>query len=244
MHRAFLHLQHRPIPLPSSSWLMTQVWSNVLFMHWPIQPEALKGVFPPSLQIDLYDHTAWVGLVPFQVSNMRFHGLPSIPLFRSFLQLNVRTYVTHQGIPGVYFFSLDVNHLPSVVGARLFYLLPFRQSKMAATLNDSCRFQSSYSFGQEEEELDVCYTPLSSPYSADKGTFDYWATERYCIFTSRGNKLYRGDIHHTRWSLQKADATFFRNTMAPFLPANHWNEQPIVHFSKEKKAFFWPLQKI
>ncbi|MEK4030412.1 DUF2071 domain-containing protein [Pseudobacillus sp. FSL P4-0506] len=244
MNEAFLHLKHRPLPLPPSHWVMTQTWSNVLFMHWPIHPVTMKNLLPPFLQVDLYGGMAWLGIVPFQVSSMRFHGLPPIPLLRSFLQLNVRTYVMHKGVPGVYFFNLDVNHLPSVIGARLFYSLPFRQSNMAAVVNNSCHFQSSYSVGQNREELDVFYKPVSPSYSAEKETFDYWASERYCLFTERRNKLYRGDIHHTRWALQKAEATIFRNTMASFLTHHYFQQQPILHFSKEKKAFFWPLQKM
>ncbi|WP_182917113.1 DUF2071 domain-containing protein [Bacillus sp. PK3_68] len=162
MNEAFLHLKHRPLPLPPSHWVMTQTWSNVLFMHWPIHPVTMKNLLPPFLQVDLYGGMAWLGIVPFQVSSMRFHGLPPIPLLRSFLQLNVRTYVMHKGVPGVYFFNLDVNHLPSVIGARLFYSLPFRQSNMAAVVNNSCHFQSSYSVGQNREELDV-FTSLCLP---------------------------------------------------------------------------------
>lgn len=244
MHDTFLHLRHRPFPLPSSSWVIAQTWSNVLFMHWPVQLEAIKPFLPSSLQVDLYEGKAWIGIVHFKVSNMHFRGLPSIPLLRSFLQLNVRTYVMYKGVPGVYFFNLDVNHLPSVMGARFFYSLAFRQSNMAAVVKNSCHFQSFYSFGQKREELDIFYQPVSHPYFADKGTFDYWASERYCLFTKRRNELYRGDIHHTRWTLQKAEATIIRNTMASFLPHNYFQQEPILHFSQEKKAFFWPLQKM
>lgn len=244
MHEALLHLKHRPFPLPSSPWIMTQTWSNVLFMHWPIQSEVIKRFLPSSLQIDLYEGNSWLGVVPFTVSNMRFRGLPPLPWLRSFLQLNVRTYVIYKGVPGVYFFNLDVNHLPSVFGARLFYSLPFRQSNMAAVIHNSCHFQSSYSFGQQQEELDLFYKPDSLSYSANRGTFEYWAAERYCLFTERRKKLYRGDIHHTKWVLQKAKATIFCNTIASFLPRHYFYQEPILHFSREKKAFFWSLQKM
>ncbi|OCA87103.1 YqjF family protein [Pseudobacillus wudalianchiensis] len=244
MHEAFLHLKHRPFPLPSSPWVMTQTWADLLFMHWPIHPEALKPFLPASLQIDVYERKAWLGIVPFTVSDMRFRGLPSLPFLRSFLQLNVRTYVIYKGVPGVYFFNLDVNHLPSVLGARLFYSLPFRQTNMAAVMDTSCHFQSSYSFGQNQEELDVAYKPSSLPYLADRGTFEYWAAERYCLFTERRKKLYRGDIHHTKWALQKAEAVIFHHTTAAFLSRAYFQQEPILHFSKEKQAFFWPLQEM
>ncbi|MFK2824799.1 DUF2071 domain-containing protein [Bacillus sp. B190/17] len=244
MHEAFLHVKHRPIPLPRSPWIMTQLWTDLLFMHWAVDPQALKHVIPAPLQLDLYEKSAWLGIVPFRVAGMRARGLPPLPFLHSFLQLNVRTYVTYKGVPGVYFFNLDVNHLPSVFGARVLYSLPFRFAKMTASINSSCHFQSLYSFGGKKDELHVSYNPVSDPYFGEPGTFEYWAAERYCLFTERRNKLYRGDIHHTKWTLQKAAAVIHRNTAASFLPHTYFQQEPILHFSKSKQAFFWPLQKV
>ncbi|KAB7707843.1 DUF2071 domain-containing protein [Bacillus aerolatus] len=244
MHEAFFHLKHRPIPLPHSSWIMTQTWSNVLFMHWPVHPEALRCFLPASLTLDLYGGAAWLGIVTFKVDGMRARGLPLLPFLHSFLQLNVRTYVLHEGVPGVYFFNLDINHLPSVFGAKVLYAVPFRKAKSDFHVNKSFHFHSTYSSDERLEELDVLYRPASQPYFGQPGTFGHWAAERYCLFTERMNKLYRGDIHHTKWALQKAEASINDNTVAPFLSRKYFQQEPVLHFSKVKKAFFWPLQKV
>lgn len=244
MHETFLHLDHRPFPLPHSSWVIGQTWTDLLFAHWPVPAKVIKCFLPPSLQIDLFNGAAWLGIVPFKVSGMHFYRLPPIPYLRSFLQLNVRTYVTYKGVPGVYFFSLDVNHLPSVFGARLLYSLPFRLAKMAASVDGGCHFQSIYSSEKKQEQFDIFYRSISVPYIAEEGTFEHWALERYCLFTERRKKLYRGDIHHTRWLIQKAEATIHCHTVAAFLKRKYFQQQPVLHFSQVKKAFFWPLEQV
>jgi uncharacterized protein YqjF (DUF2071 family) len=34
---------HRPWPAPQSPWLMTQSWHNLLFAHWPVDADLLRG---------------------------------------------------------------------------------------------------------------------------------------------------------------------------------------------------------
>ena len=83
-----------------------QKWRSLLFLHWPVPLETLRPLVPKSLEIDLYDGVAWVGVVPFAMFGVRSRWWPPYQAF-DFLETNVRTYVHHQGQPGVYFFSLD-----------------------------------------------------------------------------------------------------------------------------------------
>ena len=105
-------------------WVMTQRWNDLLFLHYQVPAEKLRPRVPEVLTLDTYEHRAWVSVTPFWMSQLRPPGIPSLPWISQFAELNVRTYVTFGGKPGVYFFSLDASHLSAVWGARIFYRLP------------------------------------------------------------------------------------------------------------------------
>src|SRR5688572_28880198 len=99
--------EHRPWPLPPAPWLMTQSWHDLLFAHWPMPAGELSQRVPREFELDLFDGQAWIGVVPFHMSNVAPRGVPAMPWVSQFPELNVRTYVRAGGKPGVYFFSLD-----------------------------------------------------------------------------------------------------------------------------------------
>src|SRR5258708_2809423 len=129
-------VEHRPWPLPKEPWIMTQNWDDLLFAHWSVPVEAMRQVVPAVLPLDTYDGKAWIGVVPFGISSFRPRWVPPIPGLSYFPELNVRTYVTVQDKPGVYFFSLDTNSPPSVVGARLWYRLPYFLARQSMRSKD------------------------------------------------------------------------------------------------------------
>ena len=86
---------------------MHQTWGKLLFMHWPIDEKALRPLIPAEISIDTFDGSAWIGVVPFTMWGIRASFLPAIPGTSAFHELNVRAYVHSQGVPGVWFFSLD-----------------------------------------------------------------------------------------------------------------------------------------
>jgi uncharacterized protein YqjF (DUF2071 family) len=123
LHSLLQSITHRPWPLPSSPWVMQQVWHDLLFAHWPLPHDLLRPLIPAQLELDRFDGQCWVGVVPFRMSGIRGRGMPALPGLSRFPELNVRTYVTHGGKSGVYFFSLDAANLPAVWVARKFYHL-------------------------------------------------------------------------------------------------------------------------
>jgi uncharacterized protein len=123
-------LDHRPWARSRTPWIMGQTWEHVLFAHWPMRAGSLRRVVPDPLPIDEFDGTAWIGIVAFVVRALRPRGLPPLPAGSCFAELNVRTYVTVAGRPGVYFLSLDAASRLAVVGARLTYRLPYFHARM------------------------------------------------------------------------------------------------------------------
>ncbi|MEM9347390.1 MAG: DUF2071 domain-containing protein [Planctomycetota bacterium] len=143
-HRAIRSPDHRDLPLPGRPWAMSMRWTDLLFMHWPIEPGVMREAVPGDFDLDLYDGKAWVGVVPFKMQSTRPRFCPPVPqkLMKvspsSFPELNVRTYVTinhkvnglTRQLPGVFFFSLDAASRLSVRMARLGFNLPYFDAKM------------------------------------------------------------------------------------------------------------------
>jgi len=106
-HSSFSELAHRPWPLPPGRWSWRQTWCDLLFAHWPLPHGAISALIPPGLEVDTFDGEAWIGVVPFRMEDVMLRGLPGLPWISAFPELNVRTYVSVGGKPGVWFFSLD-----------------------------------------------------------------------------------------------------------------------------------------
>ena len=71
-----------------------QDWQLLTFLHWAYDADAVQALLPPGLQVHRWDGRTWIGVIPFRMANVRLPGLPPIPGWRSFAELNVRTYVT------------------------------------------------------------------------------------------------------------------------------------------------------
>ncbi|HJT68744.1 MAG TPA: DUF2071 domain-containing protein, partial [Terriglobales bacterium] len=130
MHRVLKITEHRPWPLPSGPWIMQQIWNDLLFAHWPVSPEVLRPLVPSVLPLDAFNGQCWVAVTPFHMTGVRARWTPAIPGLSALPELNVRTYVTYKGKPGVFFFSLDAGSLLAAFGARLTYHLPYFFAQM------------------------------------------------------------------------------------------------------------------
>jgi len=245
------NIKHRPYPLPSSIWLMTQTWTDLLFMHWPISAQVLRDLIPSSLEVDTFDGDAWIGVVPFGMNNVRFRGTPKFAPFNSnFLELNVRTYVRYKGKSGVYFFSLDASHPIAVEVARASFKLPYYHARMTKkNLADETVAYRSVRVDSRggEAVFEATYRAIGQAFFAAPGTLENWLTERYCLFSSdsRSDEVFIGEVHHAQWSLQPAEAEVAKNTMVEVigqgikLPPT----QPLLHYSKELLTVEWTLRK-
>jgi uncharacterized protein len=222
---------------------MGQSWRHLLFAHWPADPGALRRVVPPQLHLDLYEGQAWVGVTPFRVEGFRLRGTPPAPLLSRFLEVNVRTYVHYDGLPGIYFLSLDTDSRFAVAGARRTYRLPYFHSRQTLTETaGGCRFRSERAAADEPAaELDCTFCPSGGCFKADPGTLAYFLAERYCLYTLAGGVVQRGEIHHPPWPLQAAKAIVTHNTMA----SGHGLElagEPVAHYARLQDVVLWTIE--
>jgi len=211
-------VSHRPWPLPEEPWVMAQTWNDLLFAHWPVETAMIRALVPPALAIDRYADTAWVTITPFYISDLHARGLPALPWGSNFPELNVRTYVTVGGKPGVYFFSLDAGSPLAVAAARTLYHLPYFRAAMEIDriADDTIAYYSLRTHdAAPPAEFRVRYHATGGPSTSNVGTLDHWLTERYCLYAvDSSERVYRAEIHHRPWPLQPATAAIEVNTMA------------------------------
>ncbi|MGE3539378.1 MAG: YqjF family protein [Candidatus Tectimicrobiota bacterium] len=238
---------HRPWPLPRRPWLLAMQWHDLLFMHWPVAPGVLRPLLPPTVALDTWDGSAWLGITPLRMAGVRPRWLPPLPWLSAFPELNVRTYVTAQGKPGVWFLSLDAGNPLAVRGARAVFHLPYYDATMTVEWEGSAvRYRSKRTHrGAPSAAFIGRYQPCGPVAYAAVGSLAYWLTERYCLYASdRHGQLWRGDIHHARWPLQPAEADIVQNTLAEPLRLRLPADAPLLHFARRLDVVGWMLEAV
>jgi uncharacterized protein len=194
-------------------------------------------LLPDGLPLDLHEGEAWLGITPFRITGFRLHGLPPLPVLSSFPEVNVRTYVTFEGKPGIWFFSLDADSPWAVEAARLVYRLPYHR----ASIEVANRFGwIDYASSRNGASLDLSYRTSGPVTPPDPGTVEHFLTERYCLYTEHEGRLHRADIHHQPWPLQTAEAEIRGTTISPLTLEG----DPLLHYSERQDVVIWPLKAL
>jgi uncharacterized protein YqjF (DUF2071 family) len=214
----------------------------------------LRHLVPPSLRIDEFGGTSWVGVVPFRMEGVMARPLPDIPGLSAFPELNVRLYVEVDGKPGVWFVSLDAANLPAVWAARRLFHLPYFHADMETHTEDddgkvSVRYQSVRRGPGSRIAFTADYATAAGragePFQAVAGTLEHFLTARYCLYTQDGEgTLFRANIHHAPWSLQNASATIGENTMGQAQGIALSGPPSLLHFSRRTDVVVWPLERL
>ncbi len=252
MREFLIKTSHRPRPLPSGRWVMTQRWNDLLFAHWPVMPGALADLVPEGLQIDTFHGSAWLGVVPFWMDRIKFRGVPALPGARRFPELNLRTYVRdpRTGTPGVLFLSLDAANPLAVAFARTVYHLPYYWAEMHIQQESEREF--TYYSRRRLSSQPVMFVaryrglgPTRKLAECGPGTLEYFLTERYCLFTRGHNgEPMRANIHHVPWPLEDAEAEIERNDLASAVGITLPNQAPILHYSRRLAVYVWQLERL
>ena len=240
-----LAMRERPAGRP----IMHQNWGKLLFMHWRIDAKLLRPLIPAQLEIDTFDGSAWIGVVPFTMWGIRASFLPAIPGTSAFHELNVRTYVHHRGVPSVWFLSLDAANRLAVWGGRTFYHLPYVNARMSLAQTG---YTISYSSLRKDRrgapaELQATWSigeRIAGEMPALPGSLEFFLTERYCLDTERNGKLYRARIHHQPWPLRKAELISFNSSMIESHGLTTLNGDPLLHYCEELSVEIWRLKEI
>jgi len=79
---------------------------------------------------------------------------------------------------------------------------------------------------------------------SEKGSLEHWLSERYCLYTVHASRIYRAEIHHQPWPLQKAEAEIEINSVAAAAGILLPSSSPLLHFTRKLEVLVWPLQRI
>jgi hypothetical protein len=181
-----------------------QKWRSLLFLHWPVPVDALRKLVPASLELDLFNGVAYVGVVPFIMQGVRPWWWPE-PLAFRFLETNVRTYVCHRDRPGVYFFSLEASSRLAVWAARQFWGLPYHYASMRVERNeDEIRYHSERSRTRVRHSVRFRVGERLGPSQPD--SLEFFFLERYLLFVERRHQVYVGHVHHVPYPAQRVES--------------------------------------
>lgn len=183
-----------------------QTWSDVTFLHWRVPPAAVQAVLPRGLKAQVIDGSAWIGIVPFRMRDVRAPGLPVVPGWADFPELNARTYVSApDGTDGVWFVRMFCPPRTFIAALRALGL-PYRHADAAVRREDSTL---AYRFARRRDDrrdpLFTARVEVGSPVPrAERGILLDSLTGRWNAYTWRGGRLLRFPVHHEPWPLLTA----------------------------------------
>jgi len=206
----------------------------------------VRPLVPAHFELDAFGGVAWVGIVPFHMTNVAPRGVPALPWLSTTPELNVRTYVRVGDKAGVYFFSLDAARIIAVRAARLLFNLPYYAASMQVRVapNGVVHYRSDRS-GPPPAQFSATYRATGPASPAMAGSLEHFLTERYCLYhVDAHGAPYRLEIHHPPWPLQRAEADISRNTMAAAAGLALPPAPPVLHFAKRQDTVGWLPERL
>ena len=227
---------HRSWLYPSKSWKYYQEWNKALFFHYRVNKDILKELVPNDLEIDEINGSAWVSLVAFTMEKIRPRFLPAFPPISDFDEINLRTYVTKNGKPGVYFLSIEAGKLFSALLAKSLSGLPYEKSNINRTEN-------SYQANHPKRNFSLLADFHVGMQVKHKTELDLFLTERYCLYLEDHNQLFRYEIQHLPWKINQLELEFL--TIDYQLQNLNIDSRPdLVHYSEGVQVVAWEKERV
>ncbi len=182
----------------------------------------LQSLLPLGLTVDTFEGKAYVGLIPFTMTGVRPILTPPLPWISAFHEVNVRTYVHHNGSdPGVWFFSLDASSTIAVAAARAAYKLPYFYSHIDFGASQEALPRIAFDsrredpLGTKPANSHVSYRPDEGRIvHAPAGTIEHFLIERYILYaTDSDHQLWRARVHHQPYPIQKVEVDELEETL-------------------------------
>ena len=210
-------------------------WDRLTFLHWRFDPGIVQARVADGLEVEVIDGSAWVALTPFVMANFRIASLPSLPGISTFPETNLRTYVRGPGgRDGLWFLSLEVANLPTMLGARLGVGAPYHWATMSVDDDSGAiRYRSRRRPPEDTQAMhDIVVRPGEPLDPAEVSERDHLLTGRWRAWTTlAGSKLATVAVEHQPWPLWRAEVTHLEETLftAAGLPLP--DGDPLVHYS-------------
>lgn len=190
---------------------MHQRWESLLFVHWTVSPSRIQETLPPGLTVDTFNNEAYLAIVPFFMRNVRPVGGPALPWVSAFQELNVRTYVyDRDGVPGVWFYSLDCNQPLAVIAAKLSTGLPYRHARMSSAIADSIDYRCQRNGTPEFARF--CYAGIGEAREPAADSLESFLLDRYYLYAMRRGALIRAQVSHERYRYRAVELADYSTT--------------------------------
>lgn len=211
-----------------------QRWQTLLFLHWEVEPAAIQRTLPEGLTVDTHDGRAFIGVVPFTMRDVAPRWSPSVPGISHFHELNVRTYVVRDGVPGVWFYSLDAASTVAVLIARLHWKLPYHRARMRLERDgDRVTYESRRLFpAPKPGDFSGRYRIGDALPPPQPGSLLYFLVERYVLFAQKAGRLQLGRVHHVPYPLQEVTLEHWEETVIAAQGIERGPEAPMALFSE------------
>jgi uncharacterized protein len=189
--------------------VMVQRWTDVVFLHWRVEPELVQRLLPDGVSVDTFDGSAWVGLVPFSMEGLGFARLHPLPVVGAFPEVNVRTYVRVGDRRGVWFFSLDIDRIAPALVARTAYRIPYCTGEVSHLRTGdviTTRVQRRWPRAASGAAVTSHITVRTGAPIADGGDVARFLTARWGLYSAgrRGGLRY-APVEHAPWPLHEAE---------------------------------------
>ena len=212
---------------------MVQQWNDVVFLHWRFEPDVVQRLLPDGVDVDLFDGSAWVGLVPFHMDDLSVGGRAALPHVGSFPEVNVRTYVRARGRVGVWFFSLDVDRFLPAAVARMTYSLPYHSGRADHHRVGgivTSRVQRNWPRSSETATTEIA---VRTGGMIDHGDpLVRFLTARWgLISATRTGRLRYAPVDHPPWELRQADLLHLDDHLVAAAGLPHPDRPPLVMWS-------------
>jgi uncharacterized protein YqjF (DUF2071 family) len=242
-----------PTRRPTGWPVLRHRWAHLLFLHWPVPVEMFRTLLPDDLEVDCWDGQAYVGLVPFTMTGIRPVWAPPVFGLSSSHEVNVRTYVHRGGRdPGVWFFSLDAANAVAVHLARWLWRLPYFHARMSLE-HASYRtgetpwiaYRSTRTgAGPQPATCGLRYRPRGPIHAAPPGTLEHFLVERYILYAHDGERLYRGQVHHSPYPLQDAEVDNLEETLVAAAGLTRPLTEPLAHYAAEVRVRVYAIRPV
>jgi uncharacterized protein len=222
--------------------LFDQRWTDLAFLHWPVDPDLVAPHLPRGVDPDVIDGVTYVGLIPFHMRSAgpgRGHG---VPYFGDFLETNVRLYsVDAEGHHGVVFRSLEASRLTTVLAARWGYRLPYVWSRMRVTRDGDVWTWSSRRRWPDRGLRTHIAVRVGAPLLAPTA-LDVWLTARWGLHHQAAGRTIWTPNTHEAWPLQEAELLEMSDELvaAAGLSVSGPPPVPVRFTSGVRTVFGWP----
>jgi uncharacterized protein YqjF (DUF2071 family) len=206
-----------------------QRWHAMTFLHWRYDVDDLQRLLPSRLEVDTYDGAGWVSITPFLMKDFRLGPLPAVPGLSTFPETNVRTYVLGpDGRDGLWFFSLEADSAPTVLGASSLYGVPYQFADMTVEEGDLVTYRSKR---REKREIGHDIRVRLKAACPAPSELDHWLTGRWRAYSTVAGRLTRVPVQHQPWPLWEAELLHLEETLLAAAGLPDPTEEPLVQYS-------------